>query len=240
MRSVTLALCVSVLAGGFPASVVADGSGQEDRTSVLLNAALAGQTELVRKTLDRGADANAKGGDGRTALMLAAFDGHTGTLRVLLEGGAKVDDRDGLGRTALMYAASGPNPASVQLLLEWKANPLAVDQEEQFTALMFAAAEGQAEVVRVLIDHGADVNAKTQPGVISYNFWREARTRGETPLHRAAAFASIETIKVLLHAGANRILDVNGDSPLAWASWHRRTRNIIDLLLDHSSGDSVA
>ena len=32
--------------------------------------------------------------------------------------------------------------------LEWKANPLDIDDEEQFTALMFAAAEGHADVVR--------------------------------------------------------------------------------------------
>jgi hypothetical protein len=41
--------------------------------------------------------------------------------------------------------------------------------------------------VKLLVDHGADPNARTIPGVPSLAFWRDVRTRGETPLHRAAA-----------------------------------------------------
>ena len=121
-----------------------------------LEAALAGQTERVRSALDRGIDPSTAGSDGRTALMLTTFDGHSETARLLLERGARVGDRDGAGRTALMYAASGPNDETVRLLLAWKANPLDVDHEERFTALMFAAEEGQADVVRTLLRHGSD------------------------------------------------------------------------------------
>jgi len=46
---------------------------------------------------------------------------------------------------------------------------------------------------------------------------RDCRTKGETPLHRAAAFADEETIQLLLDYGAKReAKDANGDSPLAW------------------------
>ena len=69
------------------------GGGAADLTVVLLEAALAGRTDLVRDAIERGADPSAKGGDSRTALMLAAFDGHTETLRALLEAGGRVDDR---------------------------------------------------------------------------------------------------------------------------------------------------
>ena len=55
--------------------------------------------------------------------------------------------RPGRRPIPLMYASSGPYPESVRLLLEWNADPLAVDGEEQFTALMYAAAEGQADVL---------------------------------------------------------------------------------------------
>jgi ankyrin repeat protein len=62
-------------------------------------------------------------------------------------------------------------------------------------------------------------------------FWRDVRTRGETPLHRAAAYASEETVKFLLEAGADkRIRDANGDSAQSWASWHWRPKPLIDLL----------
>lgn len=53
----------------------------------------------------------------------------------------------------------------------------------------------------------------------------------ETPLHRAAAFGSEETIQLLLDAGANvDAKDMNGDSPLTWASWHLRPDSILRKL----------
>lgn len=42
-------------------------------------------------------------------------------------------------------------------------------------------------VVRLLVEHGADVNARTTPGIETGGFMRDVRTKGETPLHRAAA-----------------------------------------------------
>ena len=127
-----------------------------DATQVLLEAAYGGRADLVGEALDRGADANAAGSDGRTPLMLAAYGGHTAILGLLLDQGARVDGRDPSGRTALMYAASGPNTEPVRRLLDAKADPNLVDSEERFTALMFAAAEGHADVVRALLERGAD------------------------------------------------------------------------------------
>ena len=53
---------------------------------------------------------------------------------------------------------------------------------------------------------------------------RDARTRGETPLHRAAAFGTEETIDLLRGAGARprRAKDAHGDTPLSWGSWYAR------------------
>ncbi len=60
---------------------------------------------------------------------------------------------------------------------------------------------------------------------------RDIRTRGETPLHRAAAFCDQEAIQMLLDAGATLdVRDANGDSPLTWASWHLRPRPILRML----------
>ncbi|MEK7832495.1 MAG: ankyrin repeat domain-containing protein, partial [Acidobacteriota bacterium] len=55
--------------------------------------------------------------------------------------------------------------------------------------------------------------------------------RAETPLHRAAAFGSEETIQMLLDAGAIiDAKDMNGDSPLTWASWYLRPDSILRKL----------
>jgi ankyrin repeat protein len=86
-------------------------------------------------------------------------------------------------------------------------------------------------VVRLLLAHGADPNARTIPGRETGAFMRDVRTRGETPLHRAAAYADATTIAALLQAGADReARDANGDSPLTWASEHLRPGEVLALL----------
>jgi uncharacterized protein len=86
-------------------------------------------------------------------------------------------------------------------------------------------------VVKLLIENGADVNAKTISGKETGAFMRDVRTKGETPLHRAAAYSDAETIKYLLDNGADKTArDANGDSPLTWASEHLRPGEILYLL----------
>lgn len=86
-------------------------------------------------------------------------------------------------------------------------------------------------IVKILLGRGADPNRATKPGVETEAFMRDIRTRGETPLHRAAAFGSEDAIQMLLDAGALKdVKDVNGDSPLTWASWHLRPRSVLRKL----------
>lgn len=91
------------------------------------------------------------------------------------------------------------------------------------TALHHAASGGNVEMVRLLLEAGANSSAKTIPGMRTYAFMRDVRVRGETPLHRAAAFGSAEVIQLLLDAGADMtIRDANDDTPLSWSSWYSR------------------
>lgn len=86
-------------------------------------------------------------------------------------------------------------------------------------------------VVKLLVDKGANVNAKTIPGVETGAFMRDVRTKGETPLHRAAAYADEKTISYLIEKGADKTAkDANGNSPLSWASEHLRPGVILSLL----------
>ena len=86
-------------------------------------------------------------------------------------------------------------------------------------------------VVKLLVDKGAEVNATTIPGVETGAFMRDVRTKGETPLHRAAAYADERTITYLIENGADKeIKDANGNSPLSWASEHLRPGTILSLL----------
>ena len=65
----------------------------------------------------------------------------------------------------------------MELLLERKADPNIVDNQEHFSALMHAAAEGYIEVVKILLDHGADATLKDIDGDTAESF---ARKNGHT------------------------------------------------------------
>ena len=86
-------------------------------------------------------------------------------------------------------------------------------------------------VLKLLVESGADVNAKTIPGRESGAFMRDVRTKGETPLHRAAAYGDEAMIQYLLDNGADKqARDANGASPIGWASEHLRPGSILHLL----------
>ena len=140
---------VSVAAGSDVASIPA---AEEE----MRQAALEGDREKVKKTLDAGINVNAMNQEGHTALMLAAYNGHTDIVSSLIQRGAVVDRRDLLGQTALLYASSGQFPETVRVLLDKGAEPNIVDSNEHFSPLMHAATAGNLDVVKLLLESGAD------------------------------------------------------------------------------------
>jgi ankyrin repeat protein len=140
----------------------------------LRQAALEGIIEQVKSLLDHGAKVDAPDADGHTALMFAAFNGHSDVILLLLDQGAALDRRDLMGRTALLYASTGPFPETVKILLDKGAKPNVVDSDEHFSPLMHAAAEGNLAVVKVLIEHGADLSLVDVDGDDAESFARQA------------------------------------------------------------------
>jgi ankyrin repeat protein len=76
-----------------------------------------------------------------------------------------------------MYAASGPFAETVELLLKRGAEVNVQGALEGFTPLMTAAAEGLADVVRILLEAGANRDIKDQDGDTALTF---ARQNGHT------------------------------------------------------------
>lgn len=134
------------------------------KEQALHEAALNGEAGTVDKLLEEGVNVNAVDAGERTALMYSSFNGHTEIVAKLLDSGAEVGLRDAMGRTALLFASTGPFSETVILLLENNADPNIRDADEHFTPIMHAAAEGQLEVVKILLKYGADRSLKDVDG----------------------------------------------------------------------------
>lgn len=194
----------------------------------------AGRTDLVFDHVAGGASASSRDAGGTSLLQWCAWYGDVSAMRFLLERGASLDEL-GAGR-GLDGAAFHGHWRLCEFLLERGADPNFAQPESGETPLHAALCKSNRPaydlVVEVLLGHGADPNRATRPGVPTGHFMRDARTRGETPLHRAAAFGSEATLARLLAAGALReARDAAGETPLAWASWHTRPDAVLRQLL---------
>ena len=141
-----------------------------------------GNHVLVELLLDAGADPNTALPGGETALMTASRTGRLGPVKALLARGADVRGKvhgmgrqEGAGATAFLIRMGDPT------IFDFETKP------EQ-TAVIWAAAEGHAEVVAELIKAGADFRAVLESGF--------------TPLLFAVREGHIEVVETLVKAGA--------------------------------------
>jgi ankyrin repeat protein len=202
--------------------------------SRLLAAIADGRTDLVFDYVDSGGKATDTGLDNVPLIQHCAYYGDVSAIRFLLTRGESLDN---LGPNLELNGASFHGHwRLVQFVLENGADVNYTLPETGETALHAALCTSsnrtaRNRVLRVLIAGGADPTIAAKPGVPTDAFMRDVRTRGETPLHRAAAFGDEEAIELLLAAGASKeARDMYGDSPLSWASWYTRPANILRKL----------
>ena len=189
--------------------------------SPLLEACENGDAAVIGKLLSAGADPNSAQPEGETALMTAARTGDTESVGTLIDHGARVNLRETWrGQTAMMWAVAEKHPDVVRLLIERGAE---VDARSKvfdysqmkvkegsvpmnyprggFTALLFAARDGDLESGRALIDAHANVNL--------------ADPDGATPLVEAIVNFHFDFAAFLLEHGADvNTRDIRGRSPL--------------------------
>ena len=184
-----------------------------------------GRTDLVFEYLAEGHPANSADDDGVSLMRWCAYYGDVSAIRLLLANGESLKSLgDNLG---LNGAAFHGHWRLCQFLIESGADvnrPLPDTGETPLHAAVCKANRPAYNLVlKVLLANGANPNCVTRAAAETSAFMRDARTKAETPLHRAAAFGTEESIQLLLDAGAKRdAKDMNGDSPLRWASWHLR------------------
>ncbi len=192
-----------------------------------------GRTDLVFDYVAAGNAATSTDKDGISLLQWCSYHGDVSAMKFLLTHGASLSS---LGDYyGLPTAAFHGHARLCDYLIEQgtDVNTSVPDTGESplHAALCTTQRQTHDAVVRVLLAHGANPNCATKPSVATDHFMRDCRTKGETPLHRAAAFGTETTIQMLLDAGARiDAKDMNGDSALAWASWYLRPRSILRKL----------
>jgi ankyrin repeat protein len=201
---------------------------QSDGTTALHWAIYYNDLDLVEGLIDRGADIKARNTYGATPLSQAAIIGNTDVIEALLKAGADADERGADDQTALMVIARTPNVDAAKLLVKHGANVNHVEQWRGQTALMWAAAQQQPEMLAFLIKEGADVDAQSLPNKWERQVSAEPRMKilppgGMTSLHYAAREGCTECVKLLIDAGANlNKADPEGVTPLVMAGLNAR------------------
>jgi uncharacterized protein len=194
-----------------------------DGTSALIWAAYYEDAAVAEALIRAGATIDTRNDFGASALGEAALTGSTRVIELLLAGGIDPDAANPEGETALMLVARTGNVDAARRLLTAGADVNAVEQWGGQSALMWAVTQLQPEMVKFLIDHGADVNARGRVHPWSRRITAEPRPKdmhrgGFTPLLYAARADCIACAAHLIAGGADPDLPgPDGTTPLMLA-----------------------
>ena len=166
---------------------------------------------------------------GFSALQFAVAGGHLAATRALLDAGVTLDDRDDEPGMHPIQLATRPGPETaslVGLLLEQGAPPDPPAARSGNRALHLAVAMADPEVVQLLLDAGADPNARNRDG--------------ETPLIWAAQGGRGDVATLLLDRGADP--EIRGGrqewTALSWAEASGHTE-VAELLRGHGASEAT-
>jgi ankyrin repeat protein len=187
---------------------------QSDGTTVLHWAVYHNDEDLIRLLLRRGADVTARNDYGATPLSQATIIGNPYVIKRLLDADADPNEKGADDQTPIMIIARTDNIEAAEVLLKAGADVNAVEKWRGQTALMWAAAQKQPEMVGFLLEHGADPDAQSMPNNWERQVTAEPRMKvlpagGLTPLLYAAREGCAECIRLLIEAGA----DINKADP---------------------------
>jgi ankyrin repeat protein len=192
---------------------------------LLLTAAAAGNTEIVRALLTHGAKPNTCDIFHTSPLIGAARCGDVDAADALLAHHADVNVADRNGRTALSFAARYHQSEVASLLISHGAQ-INFHTKTGDTPLTDAAKSGNLMIVETLVRAGADVNAQN--------------LEGQTALLLAAGVKNAAIVRLLLeHAADPNLAAKTGETPLQSAA---RLRNAaaISLLLQRKADPNRA
>jgi ankyrin repeat protein len=209
-------------------------------------------TAMVDLLIRAGAKVNATNDLRITPLYLASANGNVTIVERLLKAGANPEAASEAGVTPLMEASRTGSIGAVQTLLAHEANVNAKEIDRQQTALMWAVAQKHPEVVQALLEHGADIRARSKVRDVTVVYSSAPRIKaskdgavpveagGSTPILFAALSGDVESARLLLAAGANaNDAAADGNSALVLATFNGNGA-VARLLLDAGADPHAA
>ena len=223
---------------------------QADGATALHWAVYWDETEMVELLLGANSDVNAQNELGATPLWLACTEGRSRMVKRLLRSGADPNIALRMGETPLMAASRAGNAEAVAALLAGGADAHASEPSRGQTALMWAVAELHPKVVQVLIDYGADIEARSKIRRLVWNTGSdggrdpgsivEQDDGGFTPLLFAARVGAVASARHLVAAGVDIENPMpTGASPLAVAAFSGHTA-FVEFLLNNGANPNKA
>lgn len=215
--------------------------------TALIYAAESKEADILQALLGKGAAINHQNKNGYSALIMAsAGTNRFANFKVLVERGANLELKTERG-TALSYSISNNLAENVKLLLQKGAKTNELDENEN-TLLMKASANGNPEIIKMILAKDTNINAKNMAGETALMFARSKEAalvllakgadinaideEGNTVLIRAAQRRDPEKVKVLLEHGADLKIKNNEDETALSiaANSYGATNQLLDLL----------
>ncbi|XP_045612478.1 ankyrin repeat domain-containing protein 29 [Procambarus clarkii] len=185
-------------------------------TSLML-AAEHNHTQVVDALVAAGASVNHTSTSKYTVVYLLAENGATESLQNVLSLGANPDVMTNAGLTPVLIGAWNGFTAVVKMLLERRANPNVAKPNTLYTPLYLASKAGDEEMVRALLNAGANIDFQT--------YW------GVTALIGATSWGRQPVVAMLLKARADpNIVEKDGFTALHKAVYYRHPEIVRDLL----------
>ncbi|XP_067652983.1 uncharacterized protein [Haliotis asinina] len=214
-------------------------------------------------------DINSRGWNSMTPVMRAAWRGHRDVVKFLVGRGADVSLVDGYGNNVLHFVCRDGDLETVKLIMSMNVVDINSRGWNSMTPVMWAAGKGHRDVVKFLVDRGADVSLVNGGGdnvlhfacrggdletvklIMSMNVV-DINSRGwnsRTPVLEAARYRHWDVVQFLVGGGADvSLVDSNGNNALHFAciSGDLETvklivsMNVVDINVRNNDGQTAA